>query len=97
MRISVKRIGGYAGVSEEVASADTAILDPARAQQLEQTVRACRFFDLPPHVPGATVGADLFRYEITVTEGDRRHTVTFDEDGPEIVPLRDLVAALTQT
>lgn len=96
MRISVKRTGGFAGLSEEVASVDTERLNAASAQRVERMVRDARFFDLPAHIPGTTIGADLLRYEMTITEGNRQRTVTFDEDGPESAPLRSLMAALTQ-
>ena len=96
MRISVKRTGGFAGLSEEVASVDTELLNAAWAQRVEQMVRDARFFDLPAHIPGRTIGADLLLYEMTITEGNRRHTVTFDEDSPESAPLRSVVTALTQ-
>lgn len=96
MRISVKRTGGFAGVTEELASVDTASLNRASALQLEQMVREARFFDLPAEIPGTTIGADLFRYEVTVTEGDRQHTVAFADDGAEIAPLRRLMGALGQ-
>ena len=97
MKVSVKRIGGFAGLSEEVASVDTAQLDAAAVQQVEQTIESVGFFDLPATISGGTVGADLFHYEITVSEGDRQHTVTFtDDDSPETAPLRRLVETLTQ-
>jgi hypothetical protein len=97
MEISVKRIGGFAGLTEQVAAVHTAQLGAA-AQQVEQMVQSIGFFDLPATISGGTIGADLFHYEITVSEGDRQHTVTFtDDDSPETAPLRRLVDTLTQT
>ncbi|MCZ7627526.1 MAG: hypothetical protein FIA90_02250 [candidate division NC10 bacterium] len=90
----MKRIGGYAGLSQEIAAFSTTRLDAAVAQQVEQLVNNIRFFDLPAFVSGGVVGADLFQYEITITEGERQHTVTFvDEETPETRPLRRLVEA----
>ena len=98
MKISVKRTGGYAGLSEDVASINTETLGAALAQQVEQMAREVRFFDLPAFVSGGTIGADLFQYEITVTEADRRHMVVFvDDESPETAPLRRLVDALIHT
>jgi hypothetical protein len=96
MRISVKRIGGIAGVTEEIASVDTASLSPDAAQQVEQVVRESRFFELPARVSGATIGADQFQYQITIAEGSRQHVVTFDDESAETAPLRRLVAVLIQ-
>jgi hypothetical protein len=97
MQVSVKRSGGFAGLTEEVAAVETAQLDAAAAQQVEQLIQSVGFFDLPATISGGTIGADLFRYEITVSEGDRQHTVTFtDDESSEIAPLRRLVETLTQ-
>ena len=96
MEISVKRTGGFAGLSEDVAAVNTAALPVAVAQQLGHMVEEVRFFDLPAVVSGGTVGADLFNYEIRITEDDRHRTVVFvDDDSPETAPLRRLVEALT--
>ena len=91
MQVSVKRSGGFAGLTEEVAAVETAQLDAAAAQQVEQLIQSVGFFDLPATISGGTIGADLFRYEITVSEGDRQHTVTFtDDESPEIARFADL-------
>jgi hypothetical protein len=97
MKVSVKRSGGYAGLTEEVAAIETAQLDAAAAQQVEQIIQSVGFFDLPATISDGTIGADLFSYEITVSEGDRQHTVTFtDDESPETAPLRRLVETLTE-
>ena len=98
MKISVKQTGGFAGLSEEIAAIDTAELDAAATQQVEQMVQETGFFDLPPDMR-TEIGADLELYEVTVTEGDRQHTVTFNKDGkedesPQVARLRRLVATL---
>ncbi len=97
MNISVKRTGGYAGLSEDLATVNTETLSAAFAQQVERMVENIRFFDLPAFVSGGTIGADLFQYELRITEGDQEHTVVFvDDESPETAPLRRLVEALTQ-
>lgn len=95
MRIKVERSGGYAGISEEVASIDTEQLDPPARDRIEQLIGETRFFDLPNEAAGG-VGADFFRYEITVADNGRQHTVAFaDDGGPETEPLRKLVETVT--
>jgi hypothetical protein len=97
MKISIKRTGGLAGLAEQVAATDTAELDPATAQTVEQAIQHIGFFSLPAHASEGIVGADLFHYEVTVTDGGRRHTVGFDDDGsPEVMSLRTLVDTLVR-
>ena len=79
------------------ADVDTTQLDTATAQQVKQLVQSLDFFNLSAIVPEKVVGADLIRYDVTVSEGDRQHTVTLADDGsPEIAPLRRLVDTLIQ-
>jgi hypothetical protein len=97
MKISVKRTGGFAGLSEELARIDTAEFEETTRRQIEQAVQAARFFELPERLAGDTIGADLFQYEITISAGDRRHTVTFlDDASAATAPLRKLVDTLSQ-
>jgi hypothetical protein len=96
MKISVKQTGGFAG-EINLGAVDTAQLDTAEAQQVEQLVQNIGFFELPATIGGGKIGADLARYEITVTEGDRQHTIAFQDDGsPEHTPLRRLVQIVSQ-
>ena len=91
MRLAVTRSGGFAGLTEQVAAVDTATLGPAAAQSIEQLVREIGFFDLPPSLPSEPA-ADLFCYQISVTDGPRLHAVRFfDTDAPETAPLRRLL------
>jgi len=97
MKISVKRSGGFAGLTENLADLDTERLDAAAARQAEQAVQRLGFFNLPATVPAGGIGADLFHFEITVTRGDRQHTVAFDDDdGPVTGPLRRFVETMVQ-
>ncbi|MFN8545115.1 MAG: protealysin inhibitor emfourin [Candidatus Binatia bacterium] len=76
MIVAVKRTGGFAGLTEAVAQVDSAALAPAARQELETLVREeGGFFALPAEVPTDEVGADLFRWEITVDDASRSHTV----------------------
>ena len=97
MNITVRQTGGFAGVSVELASIDTSALDPARAEQIHQMLRQARFFELPATIQGA-IGADQTYYEITIADGDRQHTVSFQQTDDSLAtePLRGLVATLLQ-
>lgn len=97
MKIIAKKTGGYAGLSEvtNIDTADETKLSSAEAKNIEQMVKNIGFFNLPPTTPSETVGADLFHYEITVIDGERQHTVVFDDsDSPETLPLRQLLKTL---
>ncbi len=97
MKVSVKRSGGYAGVSEQIASVDTANTNEAAAGEVENLVRDVNFFNLPPNPPGQKVGADFLKYEVTVTDQGRQHAVTFNDDGaPATARLLEFVQRLAQ-
>ena len=96
MNISVKRSGGFAGLSQGIAAVDTTKLQPTKAGQIEQMVQNLGFFELPVRVAGETVGADFFQYDVTVTSAGQQHTVSFLDDGSAgTAPLRKLVDLLT--
>jgi hypothetical protein len=97
VRISVRRSGGFAGIEEELGSLDTAALAADARVRLEGVVRQADFFALPAAVEGE-VGADQFRYEVTVEDGGSAHTVTFvGEGGPQAQALRRIVDAVGAT
>jgi hypothetical protein len=97
MKISVKRSGGFAGLTENIADVDTTQLEETAAQQVKQLVESIGFFDLPNTVAGGGLGADFFHHEITVTQGKRQHTIAFDDDNtPATAPLRKFVETLVQ-
>jgi hypothetical protein len=93
LHITITRTGGH-GADEEVAALDTDMLAPTRAREIEQLIHELDFFNLPEVLPGGA-GSDPVRYEVTVAEGERRHTVSYPEDeGPDGQPLQQLVEAL---
>jgi hypothetical protein len=95
MKITVTQSGGFAGLTQSLASLDTSALEPARAQQIEEKLRETRFFDLSANPLTEAVGADFLQYQIAVSDGERQHTVTFlDDDSAEAASLRELVTAL---
>ena len=75
MKISARACGGFAG-AERCVELDTACR--ADGASLEDLVRRLDFFGAAPSCP---VGADLPRWEITVEDGKRCHTVFLREDG----------------
>jgi emfourin len=85
MHIQVVRRGGIAGVTLR-GEADSAEL--AGAAGTEELLRS-----LPAGPPAAPGRPDRFRYEITVTDGERSQTAHFTEDElPE--GLRPVVKAV---
>jgi hypothetical protein len=97
MKITITRSGGYAGSTENIAKFSTAEMDPSKAQHVEQTVKNFGFFNMPASVTGGGIGADFFHYEIKIRDGERQHTISFDDDdSPMTAPLRKFVEALVQ-
>lgn len=95
MRIMVQRSGGFAGLTENIANVDTSQLNPETEKEISAMIVNVGFFDYPAVVTGP-VGADMYRYEITVTDGAKRHSVTFVESAPEAAGLFDLVQSLKE-
>lgn len=75
MKISARACGGFAGLAESY-ELDTTTL--AEGPALETLLRRLDFFGADPSRP---IGADLPRWEITVEDGQRCHTVFLREDG----------------
>lgn len=75
MKISAKGSGGFAGRTESY-ELDTSCRSDGTA--VEELLQRLDFFGA---APPCSVGADIPRWEITVDDGPRRHTVTLTEDG----------------
>lgn len=75
MKITAKQSGGFAG-GERCVELDTTCR--ADGASLEALVRRLDFFGAGPP---CAVGADMPRWEITVEDGPRKHTVTLMDDG----------------
>jgi len=98
MKISIIRSGGFAGLTEMLGNLDTTSLAPAQAHKIEALVAAARFFELPAELPGDAAGADFMRYEVTVADGLRHHTVRFvDDQSTRSRPLTALVEWMLHT
>lgn len=77
MKIHARACGGLAGLDRSYRL-DTA--DRPDGAALEALLRRLDFFSA---APACQVGADLARWEITVEDGARCHTVSVDEDGSD--------------
>jgi hypothetical protein len=75
MKITARASGGFAGRSEH-HELDTSC--HADGKSVEALLHQLDFFGAAPPCP---VGADIARWQITVDDGGRRHTVTLAEDG----------------
>ena len=75
MKITATMAGGFAGI-ERCIELDTACRPDGR--ELEALVRQADFFG---RAPRPAVGADLPRWEITVEDGGRCHSVLLVDDG----------------
>lgn len=95
MKIKIVQKGGFAGINTLLADCDTANLRNEQAQQLEKAIARADFFHLPTRVGGeAIIGADMFEYEVTVTDKEQNKTVAFvaNETTPE--PLASILRAV---
>ncbi len=97
MKISVRRSGGFAGLTEQIAAIDTENLSADARQHVESAVREANFFALPEVIAGTT-GADLYRYEVEVTNGALTHTVAYLDDGENAgnQPVQRLVRTILE-
>jgi len=83
MKVSIKRSGGFAGGINELGSAAG-----SHQSALGQAVRR---LEARAGVE-EQIGADLFRYELTVNEGGAFETLTVqDADPPTSPALRELI------
>jgi hypothetical protein len=96
--IILRRTGGFAGLEDEwwlfgdgriVNRSDNQIqqVDGAEVVALHQDMLNGGFFNLAPEYMPADSGADRFTYEITLIDGDNRHTVATMDDTDTIPDL----------
>jgi len=94
MKVTIKQSGGFAGEVKDLLQLDTARMEPSVSQQVEQLIREVKFFELRGVIQG-DVGADFLRYEITVTDNGRQHTVIFSDDGgPKTAAMKKFLESL---
>lgn len=93
MIITIDKIGGFAGISEELGPLDTSSLDEDAAHKIVYAIRHADFFHLPDDVGGHTV-ADDFTFTARITDGTRFHAVSWDSATTE--PRRSALAAIVR-
>jgi hypothetical protein len=92
MKIDFERSGGFMGRTVSL-SLDLDELPADQAQALRLLIDNANFFNLPVDSPDSPV-RDAFSYTITVTDGERQHTVHADDNSaPE--SLRPLLEDLS--
>ena len=92
MRIRMKRLGGFAGVEESLATVDSDRLPGALADRLGEHV--AQLITLCAQTPRSE-GADQFHYEIEITgPGAPPRTLTVVDEGDPDLPAMKHVAAI---
>jgi hypothetical protein len=74
MQIYFERSGGFAGIRFQTR-VDTDELPPHEANPLIEMVSNANFFELPQSLTNSGHSSDRFQYRLTITDGDRSHTV----------------------
>lgn len=96
--IILRRTGGFAGLEDEwwlfgdgriVHRSDNQVqqVDGAEVVALHQDMLNGGFFNLAPEYLPADPSADRFTYEVTLIDGDNRHTVTTMDDAENMPDL----------
>jgi len=94
VHIEFRRTGGLAGLAM-VATVDTDTLGPEKSAGLLANLERADVADLASRPLPTPTGADRFQYDLTVQQGDDRHSLTVGESAlpAELRPLvRDLMA-----
>ncbi len=89
MKVRLKRSGGMAGIPREW-QIDEGSLSQQEAQKLSRLLAQAGFFSLPSEAGRTGQARDVFFYELTVEEGEKRHTVKCAEPGLSRL-LRDFI------
>jgi hypothetical protein len=90
MKITVRRSGGFAGLSENLASVDTTDLHPEKASEISKILESAAATK-PDANP---VGADIQRYEIKIEDKGKERLIRFSEDSPDSERLLGVVRQL---
>lgn len=79
MQITVIKTGGFAGVREELGPVEGETIAEGLRAEIEGELRKVRFEEMPTEPPPHDRVADGFGYTIEVIDGDRSHSVEFDQ------------------
>ena len=92
MQIKIKRLGGFAGLEENLVAVYVDTLPKPVADQLRERVAQLATLSAQSPTP---VGADQFHYEISIAEpGARPRTLTVIDEGDPEQPLMQQVRAI---
>jgi len=96
MRVTITQLGGFdPSIVFQLPVLETDVMPAAQAQDLRAIVEAAHFFKLPLEVRGSEIGSDLMRYQIEVSDGDRRHQIVIDAGAVDHSGLGGLIEAAT--
>jgi hypothetical protein len=92
MQIKIKRLGGFAGLEENLVAVDVDTLPKPVADELRERVAQLATLSAQSPTP---VGADQFHYEINIAEpGAQPRTLTVVDEGDPEQPLMKQVRAI---
>ena len=88
MQIIFSRSGGVAGVRLRTTVNEDDLSAP-HAAKLRRLVKAADCFQLPKQLAADPKQPDRFQYELTLKDGEQRHTIMIDEEAaaPELLKL----------
>jgi hypothetical protein len=93
MILRMERSGGFTAIPLRTVI-DSEQLSTEESRNLHHLVEVSGFFSLPPTILSPAGGADRFRYQLTVEDAGRSHTVEVGESAaPE--NLQALIRQLT--
>ncbi len=94
MRLTLTRVGGFAGIAKPPLVAETDALQAADAQRIRELVSEADFFALPSELVADRVDPDSFGYTLTiVADSGEEHSVAFTDRSLQ-GSLRELVSTL---
>ena len=97
MRITFSRSGGVAGMRLRT-TVNGEDLSAPHAAKLRRLVEAADCFRLPQKMAADPKQADRFQYELTLEDGERRHTIAIDEAAatPELQKLMEWLTEMAR-
>lgn len=94
MKINATVSGGFAGISESY-QVDTSENPSPGKRVLEQAIEKIGFFQAQAQLQPEWIGSDMMRWQLSVDDGQRRHTVSLVEDGSaQIAAWQDLIGQI---
>jgi Emfourin len=96
MEVTVNKTGGIAApaTDEQWGPIDTTAAGDS-GSRLEQLIGSVGFFELKSDYPPN--GPDQFAYAIQVSDGDRKHSVSYSDDSDDVPPELRQITGLMQS